>query len=135
MAYKSFRLSLRSNRARFHGRTFFGSERRKTTLPDAPSLPAAPRGYRAAIKREWNRLAKAVSDQGVDPNSRLDLLDCYIHVVAEENDLDLLWQDADLRGKLAIGRRWSTLLNAKLRIRGLLFAAEKEAKITCKINV
>ncbi len=92
------------------------------------TIPAAPRGYRASIKREWVRMAEAMSNQGIDPHARLDLLTAYIRMVGEESDLDAEWADADLTQKLALGRRFSSILSAKLRIRKLLFARDAETQ-------
>ena len=90
------------------------------------TIPAAPRGYRASIKREWARMAEAMLKQGIDPHARLDLLTAYIRLVAEEDDLDAEWADANLAQKLALGRRFSSILSAKLRIRKPLFARDAE---------
>src|SRR5208283_1177540 len=102
---------------------FFWLKMKEKHMPsDEAPLPAAPRGYRVEVKREWLRMAKVVADHGIDPNSRLDLLGAYLRVLAEESDFDQEWEDANLTEKLAIGRRFSALLIAKLRIRALLLA-------------
>ena len=83
-----------------------------------------PRGYRPEIKTEWRRMVKLMTDQGIDPNSRIDLLEHYIGVVAEDADLNAYWPDALLHQKIELSRRFSTLLAAKLRLRKLLLAPE-----------
>jgi hypothetical protein len=88
------------------------------------TIPPAPRGKRAHIKSEWMRMAKMMVAQGIDPNSRIDLLESYIDVVCVDSDLGLEWQEARLRDKIAISRRFSALLSEKLRLRKLLLAPE-----------
>jgi hypothetical protein len=95
-------------------------------LVDEKPIPPAPRGYRASIKLQWVDMAKAMQRQGIDPAVRLDLLTAYIRVVGEEADLDGEWTDANLSTKLAIGRRFSTILSEKLRLRKLLLAPAGE---------
>jgi hypothetical protein len=85
------------------------------------SIPPAPRGLRKDIKREWARMAKMMVDQGLDPADRIDLLESYVAVVAEEDELAGEWGNSGLLMKLALGRRLSVLLNQKLRVRALLF--------------
>jgi hypothetical protein len=94
------------------------------TEPDEMTIPPPPRGKRPEIKYEWTRMAKAMADQGVDPNSRLYLLWDYISVVGEEGDLGMAWEDANLRDRIALSRRFCSLLTLKLRLRKLLLAPE-----------
>ena len=91
---------------------------------DKLTLPPPPRGKRAGIKWEWTQMAKAMADQGIDPNSRLSLLGCYIDVVSVDADLGLEWEKAFLRDKIALSRRYSALLSEKLRLRKLLLAPD-----------
>ncbi len=52
---------------------------------------------------------------------RIRELEIMIKLIAEESDLDAEWGDADLSEKLALGRRFSSITNQKLRILKLLF--------------
>ena len=45
------------------------------------TLPPPPRGKLPYVKDKWTLMAKAMADQGIDPNSRIDLLWDYINVV------------------------------------------------------
>jgi hypothetical protein len=100
--------------------------------PDELTLPSPPRGKRAEIKAEWTRMAKSMADQGIDPNSRIYLLWDYINTVCEDGDLSLAWEDACLRDKIALSRRFSELLNQKLKLRKMLLAPE--IKSQAKVN-
>jgi hypothetical protein len=91
------------------------------------TLPPPPRGMRAPIKAEWTRMAKMMVDQGIDPNSRIDLLEDFIKGVGEYSDLEYEWHEANLRDKIALSRRFSALLSQKLRLRKLLLAPEKSS--------
>jgi hypothetical protein len=51
----------------------------------------------------------------------------YIGVVCLDSDLGLEWQDALLRDKIALSRRYSAFLSEKLRLRKLLLAPEKSS--------
>lgn len=91
---------------------------------DELTIPRPPRGKRDEIKAEWVRMAKAMADQGINPNSRLYLLWDYINTVCEEGDLGLAWEEACLRDRIALSRRFSALLSQKLRLRKLLLEPE-----------
>ena len=97
------------------------------------TLPPPPRGKRAELKAQWTRMAKMMIDQGIDHNSRIDLLESYIDVVCIDSDLSFEWEKAFMRDKIALSRRHSALLAEKLRLRKLLLAPEiKEIKMTAK---
>lgn len=93
------------------------------SLSEETKIPAAPRGLRKPLKIEWARMAEIMLDQGISPSSRLDLMHAYLRIAIEESELDLEWEDATLAQKLALGRRFSALMTAKLRVRKLLLAA------------
>jgi hypothetical protein len=85
------------------------------------AIPPPPRGLSKLVKAEWTRMAKMMIAQGLNPADRIDLLESYVAVVAEEDELAGEWGNSGLLMKLALGRRLSVLLNQKLRIRALLF--------------
>jgi hypothetical protein len=66
-------------------------------------------------------MAKMMADQGVNPFERIDLLESWLGVVQEEEQLQDEWGDANLGTKFALGRRLGALLNQKLKLRTLLF--------------
>ena len=88
------------------------------------TLPPPPRGKLPYVKDKWTLMAKAMADQGIDPNSRIDLLWDYIDVVCLDSDLGFEWEKACLRDKIALSTRYSALLSEKLRLRKLLLAPE-----------
>jgi hypothetical protein len=119
--------SIAVNRPRSHAQIFFGpsySKGKNMPEPDELTLPSPPRGKRAEIKAEWTRMAKSMADQGIDPNSRIYLLWDCINTVCEDGDLSLAREDACLRDKIALSRRFSELLNQKLKLRKMLLAPE-----------
>jgi hypothetical protein len=100
---------------------------------DYTTLPPPPRGVADAIKRDWRLIVKAMTDQGIDPYKRFDLLDNYMLVIGQEYDLDCAWGSASLRDRLAISKQISALFPQKLRLRTLLLAPEiKEIKTPTK---
>ena len=101
---------------------------------DELTLPPPPRGKRKEIKEEWTRMAKAMTDQGIDPHSRLDLLGNYIDVVCVDYDLGCEWQEACLRDRIAISRRFSAHLSEKLRLRKQLLAPEIKTQSKALVN-
>jgi hypothetical protein len=86
------------------------------------TVPAPPRGLRKAIKAEWMRMAQLMINQGLNPADRTDLLEDFIAIVAEDADLNLEWEGANLREKIGLSRRFEALLGQKLRLRKMLLA-------------
>jgi hypothetical protein len=91
-----------------------------TTATEKPP-PKPPRGSPQWLKREWRKLVRDLENRGIDPHERELELEIWIQLVGEEFDLNDCYGDADLRGRLLIGTRFSAIANQKLRIRKLLF--------------
>ena len=109
---------------------FCGLEILKTKGSTTCSKSERSRPRRAAIGRPLNASGctwqKPCPIKGL---TRMRSLICWSHIFGwspRRSDLNDEWADADLTQRLALGRRFSSILGAKLRIRKLLFARDAE---------